>query len=493
MTRKDKHVVLHGHFYQPPREDPWTGRIERQGSADPDHDWNARVLRECYAPNARAKVLGPMGDVAAVVNNYEFISFNFGPTLLSWLESADAATYDSLIHADRASAKRLNGHGNAIAQAYSHMILPLADPLDQETQIVWGLADFRRRFGREPEAMWLPETAADDAVLARLADHGMKYALLAPGQAARIRPRDGAPAWQDVGDGSIRTGRFYRWTDGHAREIALFFYDGGLSHEASFGDLLVDARRAAEALAGHMREDLLYPSLVNDGETYGHHKKFAEMCLARLFYAELPKRGIAPVNLGWTLEREGAPRWDVEIKKGPQRLGTAWSCAHGVGRWMEDCGCGTEPGGGKWRAPLRESLEWLRDRLRFLTDAVGGSLYKDVWAARDAYIEVILDPEAEAAFLDAHAKRRLSHEERARALDLMELQKLAMYMFTSCGWFFANVDGIEATQNLKYAAKAVETARRLGLNAEEELIARLKLAGADRVYKAAAVRAPLSS
>lgn len=460
MTRREKLLVVHGHFYQPPREDPWTGRIERQESAGEDHDWNVRIARECYAPNA---------------GNYEFMSFNFGPTLLSWLESAAPQAYRALAAADAASAARLDGHGNALAQAYSHMILPLANDRDLQTQIVWGLADFRRRFGREAEALWLPETAADGRVLSKLAEHGMRYVLLAPGQAARVRPR-GEAEWTDVSAGSVPTGRFYRWTDGE-RELAVFFYDGDLSHGVSFGDFTADAKTAAETL-----EARALTVLCNDGETYGHHKKFADLFLDHLFREELPRRGIRPVNLGYALSRLGEPRWDVELKTGPQRLGTAWSCAHGVGRWMEDCGCGTEPGGGKWRAPLREALDWLRDELARLTEREGARLFKDVWAARNAYVEVLLDPEAQEAFFDAQAKKRLSDKEREKGLALMELQKLAMYMFTSCGWFFAAVDGLEAEQNLKYAAKAVELAKGFGVDLEAELVSRLKPAGADAVY-----------
>ncbi len=486
-----RRVAVHGHFYQPPREDPWTGKVERQPSAGEDHDWNARVTRECYAPNAAARVLDDRGQAAAYVNNYEFLSFNFGPTLLSWLELADPKTYRAILDADAASVRRLDGHGNALAQAYNHMIMPLANARDQRTQILWGLADFEHRFKRDAEAMWLPETAADDAVLERLAEHGMKYALLAPGQAQRVRPLAGGE-WQDVGDGSVDVSRPYLWRSRSGRELALFFYDGELSREAAFGELLGDSARFAQTLSARASaggND--WVCLCTDGETYGHHKKFAEMGLARAFKIELARRGCDPVNFAYALDHK-PPEWEAEIKRGPQRLGTAWSCAHGVGRWMEDCGCGTEPGGGKWRAPLRDALDWLRDELAALTERHGNELFADVWAARDSYVEVLLaagDESAERAFLRRHMRRRWpTAASRRKALGILELQKFAMFMFTSCGWFFADVSGIEASQNLKYAARAVELAREaLGADLEPELLTRLSAArGSDKALPDAA-------
>jgi alpha-amylase/alpha-mannosidase (GH57 family) len=469
-------LTIHGHFYQPPREDPWTGKVERQPSAGEDHDWNARVARECYAPNAAARILDDRGKAVELVNNYRFMSFNFGPTLLSWLELADAKTYAAILEADAASARRLDGHGNALAQAYNHMIMPLANARDQRTQILWGLADFEHRFKRDAEAMWLPETAADDAVLERLAEHGMRYAILAPGQAQRVRPLEGGD-WQDVGDGSVDVSRSYLWRSRSGRELALFFYDGGLSREAAFGELLADSARFSETLAARVKGEGGYVSLCTDGETYGHHKKFAEMGLARAFKIELPRRDVHPVNYAYALA-ERPPRWRAEIKSGPQRLGTAWSCAHGVGRWMEDCGCGTEGSHGRWRGPLRDALDWLRDELIVLTEAHGNELFSDVWSARDSYVDVLLQPgdaAAERQFLRRHMRRRWpTAASRRKALGMMELQKFAMFMYTSCGWFFSDVSGLEASQNLKYAARAVELAKQaFGEDLEPELLSRL--------------------
>ena len=492
MSVKNRWVCVHGHFYQPPREDPWTGKVERQPSAGEDHDWNARVTRECYAPNAAARILDDRGKAVDFVNNYKFLSFNFGPTLLSWMETADPKTYAAILEADAASAKRLDGHGNALAQAYNHMIMPLASARDQRTQILWGLADFKRRFSRDAEAMWLPETACDDAVLERLAEHGLRYAILAPGQAQRVRPLSGGE-WREVAGGDVDVSRPYLWRSRSGRELALFFYDGELSQKAAFGELLSDSARFSEALVSRLRpgERFGWECLCTDGETYGHHKKFAEMALARAFKIELARRDAHPVNFAYALD-EWPIEWQAEIKKGPQRLGTSWSCAHGVGRWMEDCGCGTEPGGGKWRAPLRDALDWLRDELALLTERHGLALFSDVWAARDAYIHVLLEPGDEAArraFLKAHMRRRWPLAgTRRQALEIMELQKFAMFMYTSCGWFFADVSGIEAAQNLKYAARAVQLARSaFAVDLEPELLWRLRAArGSDRALPDAA-------
>ncbi len=482
MKTPHRFVCIHGHFYQPPREDPWTGVVERQPSAGEDHDWNERVLRECYAPNAAAKLYDAEGKPAGSLNNYAWISFNFGPTLMSWVEARHPEVYQAILAADRESAERLSGHGNAIAQAYNHMILPLAHPRDQDTQIRWGLADFRHRFGRVAEALWIPETACDDGVLRRLAAHGLKYAILAPGQAQRARPLgdDGRPAgpWADVAHDALDLRRPYRWLDPDGGpSIDLFFYDGAIAQQIAFGRLMTDSLKAAERLDAAFDAAAGQPQLASvatDGETYGHHERFAELGLAHLLAVRLPELGLAPVNYGYFLSRQATPRWQVEIGKGPQGRGTSWSCAHGVGRWMTDCGCGAEPGKHlRWRAPLREALDWLRDRLAQATQREGARLLRDVWEARDAYIQVLLDPAAADAFLEPRL-RRAEASSRGDALALMELQKFAMLMYTSCGWFFSDIAGLEAEQNLKYAARAVEIAReRFGTDFEPEFLERL--------------------
>ena len=469
-------VVIHGHFYQPPRENPWTGEVEAQPSAAPDHDWNARVARECYLPNGAARVADAQGRTVAVVNNYAFISFNFGPTLLSWYKRAHPEGYSKLLDADRDSARRLGGHGNAIAQAYNHMILPLANARDRRTQVAWGLEDFRRRFGRQAEALWLPETACDDETLRVLIDFGMRYVLLAPGQCARVRP-DGVPAWTDASRGHFSTNRPYRWHDRlrPGKHIDLVFYDGFLSQGVAFGKFMADSRGAAEKIKTAFAEqnEPQVVTIATDGETYGHHEKFADMGLAHLVADCLPYRDMETVNFAWYLEKY-PPTWEAEIKRGPQGLGTSWSCAHGVARWMDDCGCGSEPGKHqRWRYPLREALDWLRDELAVRAEAAGAKLTRDFWKTRDAYIRVVFDPDSVDGFCDEQLI--MPGAENRRALTgLLESQKFAMYMYTSCGWFFADVAGLEAVQNLRYAARAVELAGAGDL--EEEFCARLAFA-----------------
>jgi alpha-amylase/alpha-mannosidase (GH57 family) len=461
-----RYVCLHGHFYQPPRENPWTGVVERQPSAGEDHDWNVRIARECYAPNGAARVAGEGGETDRVVNNYARLSFNFGPTLLSWYEQARPDDYARLLEADAESYHRLDGHGNAIAQAYSHAILPLCEPADALTQVRWGLADFAHRFGRKPEALWLPECACDDKTLRLLADHKLKYAILSPSQAQRARPL-GSPSWLDVSAGNLDTRRPYRWwagAPGRSSSIDLFFYDGSLSQAVAFGRLMSDGERAAQQLERRFSDEPPVPELVSvatDGETYGHHEKFADLGLAWLLHESAPRRGLQPVNFGWYLERY-PPTWQVELKAGPQGLGTAWSCAHGVGRWCDDCPCGAEEGGQtRWRRPLREALDWLRRRLANVFEGEGGKLLKGPWEARNDYVSLLLDgsPDNEEAFWARHLKPGASAGEARR---LLEMQKFVLYSFTSCGWFFADVAGLEAVQNLKYAARALELAAQSG-------------------------------
>lgn len=457
------HLVIHGHFYQPPRENPWTGAVERQESAAPFHDWNARIADECYAPNARSRVLDRQGRIQDVVNNYERLSFNVGPTLLSWMAEQAPAIVEALRSADRASQARLH-HGNAVAQAYNHMILPLATPRDRQTQIHWGLREFQHCYGRDPEAMWLPETSVDAATLALLVRAGMRYVILSPAQAARWRPM-GESRWITPVEAELDPRRPYRFylKDAQGRRqsdrgIDVCFYHAPISRGISFQHYLRDAgvlaSRIADAAAGFPEPLIL---IATDGESFGHHEKFGDMCLATLFAQEAPQRGFAVTNLAAYLEAH-RPMWEVELL--PQ---SAWSCSHGVGRWKDDCGCSTGGGPGwnqRWRRPLREGLDRLRDALGEIFTEEGGPLLKDVWAARDDYIELLLDPgqTARAAFFARHATRPLSGEEEARALRLLEMQHQAMLMYTSCGWFFSDVSGIETVQNLRYAARAIELA-----------------------------------
>lgn len=455
-------VVLHAHFYQPPRDNPWTETVEREPSAAPFHDWNERISAECYAANACARVLGPRGRISDIVNNYAWLSFNVGPTLFSWLATHQPHVCQRIVHADRESAMRNNGHGNAIAQAFSHAILPLCNERDRNTQIRWGIADFQHRFGRRPEAMWLPETACDVATAEALAAHGMRYIILSPYQAARVRYGADSP-WREVPNGSIDPRQPYRLRLPSGRCIACFFYDGPAAHSISFEAVLDTSRSLAERLlqaAGATTSPEQIVHIATDGETYGHHRRFADRALAYFVLHEAPAHGLEVTNYAAFLERN-EPKWEVELARGPLGDATAWSCAHGIGRWSRDCGCNAGAPAGwnqKWRAPLRAALDMLRDRAAELFENIGGELLREVWSARDAYIEVVLDPRAEVrdAFLRTHGRGRVSDAGRVRAFQLLEAQRMTQLMYASCGWFFNDLAGLETTQILKYAAMAIE-------------------------------------
>jgi alpha-amylase/alpha-mannosidase (GH57 family) len=457
----ERYITIHGHFYQPPRENPWLEAIERQESAHPYHDWNARVAGECYAPNAAARILDGEGRITRIVDNYRLLSCDFGPTLLSWMEAKDPETYRAILDADRASIERFSGHGSAIAQAYGHIILPLASGRDKRTQIAWGIRDFEHRFGRRPEGMWLPETAVDFETLEALAEAGIGYTILAPHQAAAVRPF-GEHEWRDVTGARIDRGRPYLQRLPSGRTIAIVFYDGPLSQAVAFEGLLADGEAFARRMIGAFQEGAVGPRLVHlatDGETYGHHHKQGEMALAWALQRIEGDETVELTNYGEYLERH-PPTDEIQILEN-----TSWSCVHGVERWRADCGCsGGHPGWHqRWRAPLRAALDWLRDELAPRYEATAGGLLRDPWSARDGYIDVILDRSRESVdrFFAGHAARELSGEERVRALELLELQRHAMLMYTSCGWFFDELSGTETVQVIQYASRAVQLARDL--------------------------------
>jgi len=475
-------VTVHGHFYQPPRENPYLNAIERQPSAAPYHNWNERIHHECYRPNAFARVLNDRGELLGIVNNFEYLSFNIGPTLMSWLEQVDPEVYQHILEADRRSCDRLNGHGNAIAQVYNHIILPLANERDKYTQIRWGKADFQRRFGREPEGMWLAETAVDYPTLKALVDEGIRFIILAPSQAQRCRPLPTAenphPGWIEVGGSQVDPSRPYRCylpEEGHdPRYIDIFFYDGPISRDMGFGEVLNSSQHFAARLGQAVRGDHRKAQLVSvatDGETFGHHKGGSEKALAYAFTCEFPARGWTVTNFAHYLSLH-PPTWEVVLKPV-----TAWSCSHGVDRWQDNCGCG---GGGLWnqlwRRPLRETLNWLRDQLIEVYETEGQRFFLDPWVARDEYISVMGDRSSTNLnqFLTRHQTHRLNHAERIDALRLLEMQRHALLMFTSCGWFFEEVSRPEGTQILRYAARALELAEEVtGLQLEREFVQRL--------------------
>ncbi|MDX6499360.1 MAG: hypothetical protein QOG23_2620 [Blastocatellia bacterium] len=459
-------LIIHGHFYQPPRENPWTGVVEVEPGAAPFHDWNERIHSECYQPNAGVRLLDPATGLERMVNNYANISFNFGPTLLSWLKDQHPDTYADIIEADKQSARARAGHGNAIAQAYGHPILPLCNERDRQTQIQWGLADFRERFGREAESIWLPETACNDDVMAVLIEAGLRFVILAPHQASRVRAIDD-DEWLDVNEQTIDTGIAYRYShrDGSDRSIAVFFYDGPTSRAIAFENLLQSSEGLADRFAQAAKAKELL-SVATDGETYGHHFKFGDVCLAHALEIDAPARALRVTNYGAHLDQH-PPAFEVEISNGPTGAGTSWSCVHGVGRWIRDCGChtGGEPGWHQsWRTPLRQALDILRDVNATHFEATRGDIFKDPWQARDESIALVLDQShSREEFLYNHAGRWLSTAEQWRALTYLELQRMLLLMYTSCGWFFNDVSGIETIQILKYAARAIDLMSQLDL------------------------------
>jgi len=456
----DRQVCIHAHFYQPPRENPWLEEVELQDSAYPFHDWNERITAECYGPNAASRILDEGGRIVDIVNNYSRISFNFGPTLLSWMEVHEPAVYRAILEADRQSRENFSGHGSALAQGYSHMILPLANRRDKATQVRWGIADFRRRFGRDPEGMWLPETAVDPETLEVLAESGIRFTILAPHQAHRVREAGGRN-WRDVSGGRIDPKVPYRIRLSSGREMALFFYDGPVSQAVAFERLLNNGEAFAHRILGGFAPDGNGHPLVHiatDGESYGHHHRHGEMALSYALHYIETNRLARITNYGEHLERH-PPEQEVEIHPF-----SSWSCVHGIERWRSGCGCssgGHPEWNQEWRRPLREALDWLREKLAALYADAGRDLFRDPWTARDDYAEVILDRSEGNVrdFLERHAARELSCEERVRALKLLELQRHAMLMYTSCGWFFDELSGIETTQVLQYAGRAIQLAR----------------------------------
>ena len=458
----EKYVCIHGHFYQPPRENPWLEAIEIQDTAHPYHDWNKKITAECYATNARSRILDEQNRILQIVNNYGKMSFNFGPTLLSWMEKEAKDVYQAILLADRESQERFSGHGSAMAQAYSHMILPLADSRGKRTQVIWGIRDFEHRFQRSPEGMWLPETAVDLESLDIMAAQGIRFAILAPHQAGRVRPL-GGDGWQEIIRENIDTTMPYRLALPSGRQISIFFYNGPVSRAVAFERLLSNGEMFAHRLMGGFIEGEDRPQLVHiasDGESYGHHHRFGDMALAyALRYIESNSQARL-TNYSEFLAHH-PPDHEVEILEN-----TSWSCAHGIERWRKDCGCntGANPGWRQaWRKPLREALDRLRDELARIYEERAGALIGDPWQARDDYIEAILNRSREKmeGFIKAHEVRELSEEERIDALRLLEMQRHAMLMFTSCGWFFDDLSGIETIQVLQYAARAIQLAREI--------------------------------
>ncbi|MFH1486971.1 MAG: glycoside hydrolase, partial [Chloroflexota bacterium] len=324
----ERFICIHGHFYQPPRENPWLEAIELQDSAHPFHDWNERINAECYAPNTASRILDAEGRIRKIANNYANISFNFGPTLLSWLEGKAPETYHAILAADRESQGAFSGHGSALAQVYNHIIMPLANRRDKHTQALWGIKDFEHRFGRSPEGMWLPETAVDLESMDVLAELGIRFTVLAPQQAGRVRPIGGR-GWADVNGGRIDTTMAYQLLLPSGRKMNLFFYNGPVSHAVAFEGILANGEQFAQRIIGGFsgaQQSAPLVHIATDGETYGHHHKFGDMALS--YALDRIKTGnLARItNYGEYLEKH-PPTHQVEIIEN-----TSWSCAHDVER-----------------------------------------------------------------------------------------------------------------------------------------------------------------
>jgi alpha-amylase/alpha-mannosidase (GH57 family) len=477
LQEPERYVCVHGHFYQPPRENPWLETVEVQDSAMPYHDWNERITSECYAPNGASRITDIENKIIRIMNNYARMSFNFGPTLLSWLNDKAPRAYRMILDADKASAQRYSGHGSAIAQVYNHIIMPLASTRDALTQIRWGIADFKYRFHRKPEGMWLAETAANRHVLDLMAQEGIKFTILAPNQCARVRhipTASGKPPiepiagddWIGTPDATVNPTRPYTIQLDEGRSIAVFFYDGPNSRAIAFEGLLNSGEDFGRRLIAGFRtpssddtEKAQLSNVATDGESYGHHHRHGEMALSYAMHWIEDEHHAKLTNYGEFLAKF-PPRWEAEIVED-----TSWSCAHGVERWRSNCGCnGGKPGWDQeWRGPLRQSLDYLRDATAPLAEQLSASLFKDLWVARDAYIQLILDrcPASTKAFFDAHQTHPLTDSERVTALELLELERHTQLMYTSCGWFFDEVSGIETVQVIAYAGRVLQLSAKL--------------------------------
>ena len=457
-TMKNK-LIIHGHFYQPPRENPDTGVVPRQPSAAPFRDWNARITRECYGANAASRYLNGTGRILDILNNYESISFNFGPTLLNWLEENARSVYRAIIEADKASRKKNNGHGNALAQSYNHTILPLDPPEVRKIQIAWGIADFERHFGRTPEGMWLPETAVNLETAEAAAEAGIRFIILSPWQAEAFRH---GKKWKHLGKEPAPSNRPFR-LHGIGKDLAVFFYNHSLAEGISFQHFLKDAEslytRLKEFMDPEKSSHLIHTA--TDGEVYGHHEPFGDMCLAALVKRVHGRDDFELTNYAAYLD-EFPPVEEVRLKPGEKDKGTSWSCAHGVSRWYKDCGCSTGGAEGwsqAWRGPLRKAFSFLYEEAkRIYPERIGEFTRADPAEILERYGTEEWSAPAKLDFAKPYLDQngRLKRADLVRFFRLLEGQRYAMYMFTSCGWFFSEISGIEPVQNMKYAYEVIK-------------------------------------
>ncbi|MFQ6035640.1 MAG: DUF3536 domain-containing protein [Sedimentisphaerales bacterium] len=466
----DRYICIHGHFYQPPRENPWLEYIELQDAAYPHHDWNEKVTQECYRQNAASRILGPDRKIIDIVNNYASISFDFGPTLLHWLALQAPDVYEKILEADRQSREVFSGHSTALACAYNHIILPLANTRDKHTQVIWAIRDFEARFRRFPEGMWLPETAVDIETLEVLAEHGIKFTILAPRQAKQVRKigvkRPAAPScdgsrrgqWQKVDENSLDIKMPYLCNLPSGKSISLFFYHGPTSADVAYGGLLHSGEAFAAQLSESFQDNSEPAQLVHiatDGESFGHHHRHGDMALAYCLHY-IQTNELAKITTYGEFLEKFPPSHEVEIWEN-----SSWSCAHGLERWRSNCGCCADQSKSfqqQWRAPLRQALDQIRDKMAETYQMRMSQYCSDPWGLRNEYITVVNDRTAENVgnFIRKATGRDLPHEDKVTFLKLLEMQRMAMLMYTSCGWFFDDISGLETVQIMQYAARAMQ-------------------------------------
>jgi hypothetical protein len=452
-----RYVIIHGHFYQPPRESPWTGLIAAEASAAPFPNWNERILSECYTANAHAHTME--GTVVHVRNNYESLNFDFGPTLAAWMERHGKPAYRAMRRGDELSAAANGGHGNAIAQSYNHSILPLLAPRDRELQIAWGIEDFVYRFGHRPEGIWLPECAVDDATLEAVAAAGLKFTILAGdqgrflGEAAKTHSA-GPFIWQRDG-----------------LSLAVFRFDRVLSAEISFGTAMEDGKAFAEHLAAVALEHEPGSALLlaTDGETFGHHKRSGAAELARAIMALQRRDDIVITNLTDYLATH--PAVGTFVIDAP----SAWSCPHGVERWRSNCGCRTDANTSQeWRTPLFDAMHFVNDHANATYDRFAPALSADHAVLLRESMRVLND-QTLALKEEFFARHKIADEHsRDRLMMLFEMVRAAQASLTSCAWFFDDFGGLEGRVVLRWAARAVELAALFSASIEPELLERLR-------------------
>jgi hypothetical protein len=488
----DKYICIHGHFYQPQRANPWLETIELQGEAYPWHDWNEKINAECYMVNGGAHLLDSQNRLIRILNNYSRISFNFGPTLLSWIKMHDRKTHASIVNADIASRSVFSGHGSAIAQIYNHIIMPLASRQDKIIEVAWAVSDFEANFGRKPEGIWLSETAVDTETLEVCADFGIKFTVLSPNQAKAVRKitKDPVnPPWLDVSDGSVNTRMPYICELPEGRSINIFFYDDAVSSKVSFGDLLKDGETFAKSITGLPPQKQELPEIISissDGETYGHHHQFGEMALSYCIdYIESKK--LAKITVFGEYLQMYPPLYEVRIIEN-----SSWSCSHGIGRWKDDCGCATGSENHpefnqKWRAPLREAIDWLAAiNSSVYTEQVKRYLKPDISNPDEAiksYISIMDNRTGKAAekYFSLFLKNPLEKTERIVFLKLLEAYRQSLFMQSSDAWFFDDISRIESIQIMRHACRAMEILTELtGRDFESQFLKILKKAKSNR-------------